>query len=69
MTDEVAQKLMERVFKAEENQIKLQKKYFKKMRKALPATIAAKFFHLERQIILRINLQIAAELPLLETGS
>ena len=69
MTDEVAQELMERVFKTEENQIKLQKKYFKKMQKALPATIAAKFFHLERQIILRINLQIAAELPLLETGS
>ena len=39
------------------------------MQKALPATIAAKFFQVERQIILRINLQIAAELPLLETGS
>ena len=69
MTDEVAKDLMDRVFDLDNDQTKLQKKYFKKMHKVLPAATAVKFFQVERQIILLMNLQIAAELPLINTDS
>jgi len=66
LTDEKASELVKKVFKLEKTKIKLQKKYFKKFKKALSATIAAKFMQLEKQINLLIDLQIYSELPFIK---
>jgi Na+/phosphate symporter len=66
ITDEKAKNLMERSFKFQEDRIKLRKKYFKKMDKILPTKIVAKFFQLENQIGLLVDLQIADHLPLID---
>lgn len=68
MTDELAKELMEDVFDLDKDILDLQKKYFKKMDKELPSAVAAKFFQIDRQILMLMNLQIAAELPLIMTG-
>ncbi len=66
MTDEKARELVERVLKLEERRTNLKKKYFKKFDKVLPSKTVAKFFQLENQINLLIDLQIASELPLIK---
>jgi hypothetical protein len=65
MTDEKAEELMGNALKYDEERIKLQRKYFKKFSKILPATKAAKFFQVDRRIDQLIDLQIAAALPVL----
>jgi len=66
MTDEKAKELIQRALKLDERTTKLQKKYFEKFDKALPSKTVAKFFQLENQIDLLIDLQIASELPLIK---
>jgi hypothetical protein len=66
MTDEKAQELIQRALKLEERRTKLKKRYFKKFDKALSSKTVAKFFQLENQINLLIDLQIASELPLIK---
>ena len=56
MTDEKAKELIERALKLEERRTKLKKKYFKKFDKVLPSKAVAKFFQLENQINLLIDL-------------
>jgi uncharacterized membrane protein len=64
--DEKADKLITTAFKNSENRKKLQKKYYKKFKKALGAKRAGTFMLLEMQIDTLIDLQIAANLPLIE---
>lgn len=66
MTDTKAAELMERAFKFREERLKLGRKYFREVSKALSPTRAAKWAQLENQIQLLIDLQINAELPLVE---
>jgi lysyl-tRNA synthetase class I len=66
MTDEKAEELIKAVFKLEGKRTKLKKKYFKKFDKVLPSKTVAKFFQLENQILLLIDLQIASQLPLIK---
>ena len=66
MTDEKAKELIQRALKLEERRTKLKKRYFKKFDKALSSKTVAKFFQLENQINLLIDLQIASELPLIK---
>ena len=66
LTDEKASELAKRVFALEKRRTKLKKKYFKKVEKALSATIAAKFIQVESQINLLADLQIESELPLIK---
>jgi hypothetical protein len=66
MTDEKAKELVDRALKLEGKRTKLKKKYFKKFDKVLSSKTAAKFFQLENQINLLIDLQIASELPLIK---
>lgn len=66
MTDEKAKNLVERALKLEERRTKLKKKYFKKFDKVLPSKTVAKYFQLENQINLLIDMQIASELPLIK---
>jgi hypothetical protein len=66
MTDEKARELVEGALKLEGKRTKLKKKYFKKFDKVLPSKTVGKFFQLENQINLLIDLQIASELPLIK---
>ena len=66
LTDEKAREIAKKVFALEKRRTKLKKKYFKKVEKALSATIAAKFIQVESQINLVADLQIASELPLIK---
>jgi len=66
MTDEKAKELMKEVFKLEGKRTKLKKRYFKKLDRVLASKTVAKFFQLENQINLLIDLQIASELPLIK---
>lgn len=66
MTDTKAKELAERAFKFQEERLKLRKKYFNQLSKALSPTMAAKFAQVDNQIQLLIDTQIASELPLIE---
>ena len=66
MTDEKAKELIDTSIKLQEKRLDLKKKYFKSFQKVLPTIKAAKLIQLENQINLLIDLQIAAELPLIE---
>lgn len=66
ITDDKARELVQRALKLEEKRNKLKKKYFKRFDRVLPSKTVAKFFQLENQINLLIDLQIASELPLIK---
>ena len=66
MTDKKAEELMNKVMKFQEDRLKLKKKYFKKIAKALSATTAAKFTQVDNELQLLIDLQIASQLPLVK---
>lgn len=66
LTDEKAKELVEKAFQLQQKRIKLRRAYFKKMDKVLPSKVVAKFFQLEQQIILLLDLKIASELPLID---
>lgn len=66
MTDEKAKELIDTSIKLQEKRLDIKKKYFKSFQKVLPTIKAAKLTQLEQQINLLIDLQIAAELPLIK---
>lgn len=66
MSDKDATQLANDVFDLEERRTKLKRKFFKKFSKVIPPLKAARFFQLENQINLAIDLQIAAALPLIK---
>ncbi len=63
MTDEVATDIIKKAFTLREKRLALEKKYYKKFSKALDPITAAKFFQLNREINLMIDIQISAGLP------
>jgi len=64
--DAMADELIKTSFKIRDKRSKLQSSYYKKFSKALGAKRAATFTMLDRQIGLLIDLQIAANLPLIQ---
>jgi hypothetical protein len=69
LTNEQADALMSKAFELEAQRAVLKKKYFDKMKTAISATEAAKFFLIENQMQHIIDLQISAELPTVQTAS
>lgn len=69
MTDEKAKELASRSFQYEEDRVKLRKKYFARVEKALDPITAVKFLQVERAVAALIDVQLASELPLMERGS
>jgi hypothetical protein len=67
MTDEKALELGERSIKIDEKLLKLRKKYYKEFQKVLPAIKATRFMQVDNQMNLLIDLQIASELPLVDS--
>ena len=66
MTDEKADHLARRVMELDENRQELRKKYYEKFKKALNAVLAVRFFQVENQILMLLDLQIASGLPIIE---
>ena len=48
--------------------LKLEKQYYKKFKKILPAGKAARFFQAENKIETMIDAQLALDIPLIETN-
>ena len=69
LTNEQADALMSKAFELEEQRARVKRKYFDKMKVALSATQAAKFFLIENQIQQIVDLQISASLPVVRTTS
>jgi hypothetical protein len=66
LDDARARQLADRTFGIEKERIALKEKYFKKMAKVLPDRRVAKFFQLENQMNLEMDLQISTGLPIIE---
>ncbi|NIS81997.1 MAG: hypothetical protein GTO14_17720 [Anaerolineales bacterium] len=66
MTDAKARELVKKVLDLERKRTSLKKKYFNRFDRVLPSKTVAKFFQLENQILLLMDLQIASELPFIK---
>jgi hypothetical protein len=66
VTDAKATELATRFFDWEERRVALKRQYFKEFSRALPALKAARLVQLENKVNLLIDVQIAAEVPLME---
>ena len=69
LTDEVANELALRSFKADAQLAKLEKTIYKKLDKEISATVAVQFIQLMNRIGLMINLQIVNQLPIILVNS
>jgi len=67
LSDEKANELVNQSFAYQIEDIKLKKKYYKKMTKVVPAVEAAKFIQAISKIDDLVNAQLALEIPLIET--
>jgi len=68
MTDEKAADLAKLSFKVESDRAKLRQKYYKKFAKDVSPLVGARWLMLERTINNLMDLQIAAEMPLIQEG-
>jgi len=66
MTDQEASELAKGSFDLEAKKTDLKRKYFQKFTKVIPATKAARFFQIENQVNLALDLRVAASLPLIK---
>jgi len=66
MTEEKAQELAKTSFSLQEKQLSLLKKTHKKVSKEIGPIVATRFAQIERQLLLLIDLQVAAEMPLIK---
>lgn len=66
MTDELAENLLNRSLKTEKETVEVKEDYWKKFKKILPTVKAVKFFQVDRRINMLIELQIMANVPVLE---
>ena len=66
MNDSKADQLAQRVLALDEKKLALRKKYYDAMKKVLPTVLAVRFFQVDNQIQMLVDLQIAANLPIIE---
>ena len=69
MTDAKAQELADRMLAWDEKRVMLKKQYFAQFSKVLPAAKAARLLQIENRIGLLIDLQIAANVPLIDKAN
>jgi hypothetical protein len=68
LTDEKADLLWVNAMAYNQEVLKLEKQYYKKFKKILPAGKAARFFQAENKIETMIDAQLALEIPLIESN-
>jgi hypothetical protein len=66
MTDEKAKELMESSLSIQDERLKLRNKYWMEFEQAVGSITAAKFMQVDNQISLLLDLQISANLPLVQ---
>jgi hypothetical protein len=66
ITDEKADQLAQRMMQLDEKRMALREKYYGTMKKALSPILAVRFFQVEHQLQLIVDLQLAANLPIME---
>jgi hypothetical protein len=66
MSDAEATELAKSSFDLEAKKTDLKRKYFKKFSKVMPAVKAARFFQIENQLNMVVDLRVAATLPLIK---
>jgi len=66
ITDEKAHSLAVRAFELEAKRTALKRKYYDKLGKALSPRMAARFFQVENQILMLLDLQVASLLPVVK---
>lgn len=66
MTNEKADELVQQVMQLDEKRMALREKYYGILKKILPGVLVARFFQVENQIQLIVDLQIASNLPIIE---
>lgn len=66
MNDEKADQLAHRAMALDDQRMALKKRYYELMKKALPTVLVVRFFQVENQIQLIVDLQIASNLPIIE---
>jgi len=66
-TNEVADNLMDKSFDLDKDALSLNKKYYEKVKKVLDAKHAGRFIQLISRMNMLIDIQLAAEIPLLPT--
>jgi hypothetical protein len=66
MTDAKADQLAQQTIQLDEQRMALREKYYATMKKALSPVVAVRFFQVEHQLQLIVDLQIAANLPIIE---
>ena len=67
VTDKMAKDLVEDYLEVKQDIVKVQRKYLKRFRKALPPKKAARFYQLEIKFDADIDAQLALSVPLMET--
>jgi hypothetical protein len=67
LTDEKADELWTNTMLYKQEVLKLNKQYYKKFKKILPAGKAAKYFQAENKIAALIDAALASEIPMIET--
>jgi hypothetical protein len=66
MTNEKADQLAQQVMQLDEKRMALREKYYGILKKSLPAIVVVRFFQIESQLQLLVDLQIASSLPIIE---
>ncbi len=66
ITDQKAEELVMKALEFQTKRLELKKQFFSKFAKALSPKLAAKFFQVEHQLQLILDLQISAELPVVD---
>src|SRR5271156_2296339 len=69
MTDAKADELIQNAFTYEKQRSELLAKYYDRVKQALGATTAARFVQVEHQLLLIIDLKLAASLPIVGSGA
>jgi hypothetical protein len=66
MTDEKADQLAHRAMEIDTQRLALREKYYDLLKKVLPTVLVVRFFQVENQIQLIVDLQTAENLPIIE---
>lgn len=66
LSDTMADSLAGKVFDLETRRTALKQKYYTRLKSALSPRVAARFLQIENQILMIIDLQIAASLPIVQ---
>ena len=66
MTDSKAKEIFDKVIRNNKRRLQLKQDYYRKMDRKLPSTLVTRFFQIENQIEMLVDIQVASEVPLIE---